>query len=77
MDKGKAEQTESGALAHVYERGAGVFESAERFEEWLSMPQAAFGNEVPGDMPGSGEGLERILEELGRIEHGIFAPDAL
>ena len=61
------------ALASLYSRGAAVFERIERFNEWVSRPQLAFGNEPPKNYLDTSIGINMILDELGRIEYGIFA----
>jgi putative toxin-antitoxin system antitoxin component (TIGR02293 family) len=69
-----AEQSERMVeLASLYSRGAEVFETLERFKEWISRPQIAFGNEAPKSYLDTSIGIGMIMDELGRIEHGIFA----
>ena len=60
-------------LASLYSRGEEVFESLERFREWMGRPQLAFGNVAPKTYLDTSIGIGMIMDELGRIEHGIFA----
>ena len=60
-------------IAEVAARGEEVFGEKERFLAWLNLSSAALGNSTPGDLLCSRFGAELILDELGRIEHGILA----
>lgn len=60
-------------IAEVMARGAEVFEDKERFLQWLKQPSAALGGKLPMDLLGSQFGIAVVLDELGRIEHGVFA----
>jgi len=60
-------------LAHLFNRGVSVFEEAERFFGWLKHPSPVFKGETPLSMLDSIFGLEMVLDEIGRIEHGILA----
>ena len=60
-------------IAEVAARGEEVFGEKERFLAWLSLPCAAFGKSVPEELLSSRFGAELVLDELGRIEHGIVA----
>lgn len=61
------------ALASLYSRGAEVFKGLDRFNEWVGRPQLAFGNKAPKNFLDTSIGIGMIMDELGRIEHGIFA----
>lgn len=60
-------------LASLYSRGSEVFQSLERFNAWIGRPQVAFGNKAPKNYLDTSMGIGIIMDELGRIEHGIFA----
>lgn len=60
-------------IAEVAAKGLEVFEDKDNFLKWLSYPCKAIGNRVPIDLLNSKFGADIVLEELGRIEHGIFA----
>ncbi len=60
-------------LAKVYSRGEEVFGSLDSFREWMNSTVLAFGNKKPKELLDTSLGIEMIMDELGRIEHGIFA----
>jgi putative toxin-antitoxin system antitoxin component (TIGR02293 family) len=60
-------------VARLYNRGEEVFGSLDRFKEWMSRPQVALGGEMPKSYLDTSLGIRLILDQLGRIEHGIFA----
>lgn len=60
-------------VAGVYSRGAEVFGSLDTFKEWMDRPILAFGHHKPKDYLDTSIGIELILNELGRIEQGIYA----
>jgi putative toxin-antitoxin system antitoxin component (TIGR02293 family) len=61
------------AMAMLYSRGAAVFGSMDKFKEWMNTSLAAFGNKKPKEFLDTSLGIGMITDELGRIEHGIFA----
>ncbi len=60
-------------LTNLYERGVEVFENADNFTDWLRTPLPAFNNQKPIQLLDTSFGFQLILDELGRIEHGVFA----
>ncbi len=60
-------------LARLYARGADVFEDMESFKLWMESPVGALGNKKPKSFLDTSMGIALLIEELGRIEHGIFA----
>jgi putative toxin-antitoxin system antitoxin component (TIGR02293 family) len=60
-------------LARVYSRGEEVFGTLDAFREWMSSSVMALGNKRPKEFLDTSMGIEMLIEELGRIEHGIFA----
>ncbi len=60
-------------VAEVYSRGCEVLGDAERFRVWLNTASAAFGNRTPIELLSSRYGALMVLDELGRMEHGIVA----
>jgi putative toxin-antitoxin system antitoxin component (TIGR02293 family) len=61
------------ALARLYTRGEEVFGSLERFKDWMSRPQLVSGEKSPTSLLDTSIGIGMITDELGRIEHGVFA----
>ena len=60
-------------LAEVAVKGTDVFEDKGRFLAWLHQPSTALAHKAPIDLLKSKFGADMVLEELGRMEHGIFA----
>jgi len=60
-------------LAEVAARGTEVFGDRERFLEWMKTPSAAFADKKPLSLLNSKFGADMVLDELGRIEHGVFS----
>lgn len=60
-------------IAEVVAKGLEVFEAKDNFVKWLNHPCKALGNRVPINLLDSKFGADVVLEELGRIEHGIIA----
>lgn len=60
-------------LARLYERGQGVFGSMERFKKWMDTPLTPLGHATPKSYLDTSMGIDLLMTELGRIEHGIFA----
>jgi len=60
-------------IAEVYSRGSEVFDSQEEFHAWVNTVNRALGNKTPIELLSSRYGAQMVLDELGRIEHGVFA----
>ena len=60
-------------IAEVAAKGNEVFENREKFLMWLNFPNKALGSKTPTSLLGSKFGTNMVLEELVRIEYGIFA----
>lgn len=60
-------------IAEVAARGEEVFEVRERFLSWMKSPSPALGNRTPASLLGSRFGAEMVLDELGRMEHGVMS----
>jgi len=60
-------------LARLYSRGEQVLGSLSEFREWMNTRLMAFGNSRPKEYLDTSLGINMIMDELGRIEHGIFA----
>lgn len=60
-------------IAEVAARGSEVFEDKEKFIRWLNMPTVAFAKKTPLSLLNSKFGVDMVLDELGRIEHGVFS----
>ncbi|MEX0773674.1 MAG: antitoxin Xre/MbcA/ParS toxin-binding domain-containing protein [Balneolales bacterium] len=60
-------------ISYLINRGRSIFGHPDRFFSWLQKPAAALGGQTPFSLMDSIFGIDMILDELGRIEHGIFS----
>ncbi len=60
-------------IAEVVVRGKEVFDESRRLLDWLNSVCKALGDRTPLSLLNSRFGIELVLDELGRIEHGVFA----
>ena len=60
-------------IAEVAAKGTNVFGDKEKFLLWLKQPNKALAGKTPINLLNSRFGTEMILDELGRIEHGVFS----
>jgi len=60
-------------IAEVAARGAEVFEDRDKFLAWMDHPNRALADKTPLSLLNSRFGAEMVLDELGRIEHGVFS----
>ncbi|MES2702833.1 MAG: antitoxin Xre-like helix-turn-helix domain-containing protein [Bacteroidota bacterium] len=60
-------------MARLYSRGEEVFGTMDAFREWMDTMLLQFGNKKPKDYLDTSLGINMIMDELGRIQHGIFA----
>ncbi|HKK40574.1 MAG TPA: antitoxin Xre/MbcA/ParS toxin-binding domain-containing protein [Cryomorphaceae bacterium] len=60
-------------IVELVNRGEAVFGSSEKFNHWMRSPTMALVGNKPFDLIKDSYGRALILEELNRIEHGIFA----
>ena len=54
-------------------RGTEVFESRENFLRWFTTPNTALGGKIPNDLVSLQTGTQLVMDELTRIDHGVFA----
>lgn len=60
-------------IAKVYARSLDVFKSPEITSQWLKQPNIALSNIAPLDYLDTSSGIEIVLDELTRIEYGVFS----
>ena len=60
-------------IAKVYARAVDVFENREKAVQWLKYPSHALGGITPLSCLDNFSGIELVLDELGRIEYGVYA----
>lgn len=57
----------------LYKRGSEVFESEANFNTWMDSNIIALGNIKPKELLDTSFGIQALMDELSRIEHGVFA----
>ncbi len=60
-------------VARIFHRAIEVLESETSASRWLKRSQAIFSGAPPLALLGSDAGAKAVEEQLGRIDHGIFA----
>ena len=60
-------------IAKLQVKGKEVFGSKLYFEEWMNSKTVALGNIRPVELLDSSFGIDMLMDELGRIEHGVLA----
>lgn len=60
-------------LAEATKTGEEIFGTIDKFYYWLYTPILAFGNMKPVELLKNSFGREMVMDEMNRIEHGIFA----
>jgi putative toxin-antitoxin system antitoxin component (TIGR02293 family) len=53
--------------------GESVFEDRVNFMDWMAMRNIPMGGVVPKDVLDTTIGINMVLDQMGRIEHGILA----
>ena len=60
-------------IAEVLAKGTEVFQEKRKLLLWLNSPHKVFSGNTPFVMLASRFGTELVLEELGRIEFGVYS----
>jgi len=60
-------------ITQLYHLGSEVLGNKELFNQWMNSNNLAIGGEKPKDLLNSISGINLLKDELGRIQHGIFA----
>jgi putative toxin-antitoxin system antitoxin component (TIGR02293 family) len=60
-------------IAQLYHRGEEVLGDAASFHQWMQTEIPALGHQVPKSFLDTSIGIQMLIDELGRIEHGVFA----
>lgn len=69
----KSESDRLYRLARVAARAEDVLGSAQATERWLKESIPALGQVTPLSLLDTDEGVQRVTDILGRIEHGVFS----
>lgn len=59
-------------VGKIFERATEVMESSANALVWLKTPNYSFRHKRPLDYLSSFAGAQEVLDELGRIQHGVF-----
>jgi uncharacterized protein (DUF2384 family) len=65
-------KAEAKPIVEVTARAMEVFGSRERALKWLNSPVGSLGDQTPLSLLSSPEGVARVQDTLGRVEHGVW-----
>jgi putative toxin-antitoxin system antitoxin component (TIGR02293 family) len=57
----------------LYSKGEEVFGDRKNFTKWLETKNLALGDILPLDLLRTSFGIQLLMDELTRIEHGVLA----
>lgn len=60
-------------ITSLFLYGIDVFEKKENFFAWMKLSNIALGGMTPITLIGMPEGISKVRDLLGRIEHGVFS----
>lgn len=60
-------------LTRLFHKGINVFNEREKFIIWLDRPNKSLANSKPIDLMETSIGIDLVMDELLRIEHGVFS----
>ncbi len=60
-------------IDEIMPKGVHVFGEKQKFFGWFHHPNQAFKNRAPIDVLQSERDIQIIIDQLGRIEHGVFS----
>lgn len=60
-------------ISDLFLLGAEIFGSKASFFKWLNLPNTALGGMQPQELIDIPEGVSKIKDILGRMEHGIYS----
>jgi len=60
-------------ITKLFLYGAEVFGDSKNFFKWLSLPNTALGGMEPQKLIEIPEGVSKVRDVIGRIEHGIYS----
>lgn len=59
-------------LVRIIARAVEVLGTSEKALRWLNTPIRSLGDQTPVSLLGTPEGISRVEDALGRIEHGVW-----
>lgn len=71
LDKDKSDHLIQ--MVKVFSRTNSVFKDSDKAMSWLKSPCYALGDQIPVQLLDTTEGMELVMNTLGRIEYGVFA----
>ncbi len=60
-------------ISDLFLYGSDIFGSKETFFKWLNLPNTALGGMQPQELIDIPEGVSKVKDILGRIEHGVYS----
>jgi len=60
-------------IADLFLYGIGVFKNMDNFFKWLSLENTALGGLEPIELIEIPDGISKVRDILGRIEHGVYS----
>lgn len=60
-------------IAEVLLKGMDIFDSPEELKLWLKSPLLSFGQRTPFGLLDTSYGVQMVMDELGRMEHGVYS----
>lgn len=60
-------------LTKLFLYGSEVFGNSKNFFKWLSLPNTALGGMEPQELIEIPEGISKVRDVIGRIEHGVYS----
>ena len=60
-------------ISELFLLGTDIFGPKETFFKWLNLPNTALGGMQPSELVDIPEGVSKIRDILGRIEHGVYS----
>ncbi|SKB39460.1 putative toxin-antitoxin system antitoxin component, TIGR02293 family [Salegentibacter holothuriorum] len=60
-------------LTRLFHKGIDVFNEKEKFIAWLDRPNKSLANSKPIGLIETSMGIDLVMDELLRIEHGVFS----
>ena len=71
MEKSQSEKAVS--IARLYALGEEIFGSKEEFNKWMNGRVQSLGKKMPKEYLDTTSGINLLMDELGRIQHGVYS----
>jgi len=60
-------------ISDLFLLGSEIFQTKDNFFKWLNLPNTALGGMEPRELIEIPEGVSKVRDILGRIEHGVYS----